>query len=72
MFIAEITSFHNLSAALQPLVPYLSPLPLVQGQVAPVDKAAALNQDLYRRLSNKCHAIHSGSAEMDGDPEIKQ
>lgn len=72
MFIAEIKSFPNLSAALQLLVLYLSPLPLVLDQVVPVDKAAALNQDLYRRLSNKCHVIHSGFAEMDGDPEIKQ
>lgn len=72
MFIAEMTSFHNLSAALQPLVLYLSSLPLVLGQVVPVDKAAALNQDLCRRLSNKCHAIHPGFAEMDGDPETKQ
>lgn len=72
ILIAEMTSFHNLSAAVQPLVLYLSPLPLVLGQVVPVDKAAALNQDLYRRLSNKCHAIHSGFAEMDGDPETKQ
>lgn len=72
MSIAEMTSFHNLSAALQPLVLYLSPLPLVLGQAVPVDKAAALNQDLCRRLSDKCHVIHSGFAEMDGDPETKQ
>lgn len=67
-----MTTFHNLSAAGQPLVPNLSPLPLVLGQVVPVDMAAALNQDLCRRLANKCHVIHSGFAEMDDGPESKQ
>lgn len=67
-----MTTSQNLSAAGQHLVPNLSPLPLVLGQVVPVDKAAALNQDLCRRLANKCHVTHSGFAEMDDGPETKQ
>lgn len=69
---AEMTTFHNLSAAGQSLVPSASPLPLVLGQEVPVDMAAALNQDPCRRLASKCHVIHSGFAEMDDGPETKQ
>lgn len=67
-----MTSFHNLSAAGQPLVPTFSPLPLVQGQVVPVDMAAILNQDLCRMLANKSHVIHPGFAEIHDGPKSKQ
>lgn len=67
-----MTTSHNLLATGQHLVLNLSPLPLVLGQVVPVDKAAALNQDLCRRLANKCHVTQSGFVEMDDGPETEQ
>lgn len=56
----------------QPLTPSLSPLPLVPSQAVPVDTAATLNQDPCRMLANKCHAIHSGFAEIGDGPETEQ
>lgn len=44
------------------------PETLVPSQAVPVDTAATLNQDPCRMLANKCHAIHSGFAEIGDGP----